>query len=102
MTFNVYTLSANAQDYAAKRLKGIESYRLWAPVARQTLETYTLPTVNPCGVIEAPPSAIGAPDGYVWQRSAQRATKTGRYGKWQQQQEWQGADSIDPDLYPSA
>jgi hypothetical protein len=102
VTFNVYTLSANAQDYAAKRLKGIESYRFWAPVARQTLETYTLPTVNPCGVIENPPSAIGVPSGYVWQRSAQRATKTGRYGRWQQQQEWQGADSIDTDLYPSA
>jgi len=102
VTFNVYTLSTNAQFYAGKRLKGIESYRLWAPVARQTIETYTLPGSNPCGVIEAPPDAIGAPTGYTYQRSAQRATKTGRYGKWQQQQEWQGADTIDTDLYPSA
>jgi hypothetical protein len=102
VTYNVYALSANAQDYAAKRLKGIDSYRLWAPVARQTIETFTLPDVNPCGVIENPPSAIGAPTGYTYQRSAQRATKTGRYGKWQQQQEWQGADTIDSDLYPSS
>jgi hypothetical protein len=100
--FNIYTLSTNAQDYAGKRLKGIESYRLWAPVARQTIETFDLPTANPCGVIEAPPGAIGAPTGYTYQRSAQRATKTGRWGKWQQQQEWQGADTIDTDLYPSA
>ncbi|HUB68015.1 MAG TPA: hypothetical protein VL981_11075 [Candidatus Methylacidiphilales bacterium] len=99
--YNIYTLSANAQDYAAKRLKGIDSYRLWCPVARQTIETFTLPNVDPCGVIEDPPSAIGAPTGYSYQRSAQRATKTGRYGKWQQQQEWQGFDTIDSDLYPS-
>jgi hypothetical protein len=102
VTFNVYTLSSEAQDYAAKRLQGEESYRLWAPVARQTIETYDLPSADPCGVIEAPPSAIGAPTGYTYQRSAQRATKTGRYGKWQQQQEWQGFDYIDPDLYPSS
>ena len=101
-TYNVYTLSPNAQVYAAKRQKGIESYRLWAPVARQTIESFTLPTSAPCGLIEAPPGAIGAPSGYTYQRSAQRATKTGRYGKWQQQQEWQGVDTIDTDLYPSA
>ena len=71
-------------------------------MARQTIESFTLPTSTPCGLIEAPPGAIGAPSGYTYQRSAQRATKTGRYGKWQQQQEWQGADTIDTDLYPSA
>jgi hypothetical protein len=99
--YNLFLLSTQAQDYAGKRLKGIESYRLWAPVARQTIETTTLPDVNSCGVIENPPSELGAPSGYSYQRSAQRATKTGRYGKWQQQQEWQGAESIDTDLYPS-
>lgn len=100
--YDIFTLSSNGQAYAAKRLKGIDSYRLWAPVARQTIETYGLPESNPCGLIEDPPGAIGAPSGYTYQRSAQRAVKTGRYGKWQQIQEWQGADTIDTDLYPYA
>jgi hypothetical protein len=100
--YNVFVLGANAIVLAKKKFRGQHSYHLWAPVVRQTLETFSLPAVDPCGLIETPPDAAGAPTGYVWQRSAQRATKTGRWGKWQQQQEWQGADWIDTDLNPSA
>jgi hypothetical protein len=97
--YDIYTLSTNAQNLAKKKLRGEDSYRLWAPVVRQTIQSLTLPAGDPCGKIEDPPNSANPPAGYVWQRSAQRGTKTGRFGKWTQQQEWQGADSIDTDLY---
>jgi hypothetical protein len=99
VSYVLYELSANAQDYATKRLKGEESYRLYAPVIRQTSETDTAPTANPCGLIEQPPHAANPPSGYTWQRSAQRITRTGPYGKYRLQLEWQGAERIDADIY---
>ena len=99
--FNVFKLSDNAIHYAKKRLKGEESYRLWAPVVRQTSESILPPSVNPCGLTEQPPSDAGAivPAGYKWQRSAQRVVRTGPYGKYRLQLEWQGAEQIDTEIY---
>ena len=101
-TFNIYTLSANAKDYAAKRLKGEEAYRIWAPVVRQTSESLSKPSVAACGLLQNPPTAAGAPTGYTWQLSANRTTRTGPYGKYRLQLEWQGADRIDADIYGTA
>jgi hypothetical protein len=100
--YDVYTLSTNAQNLAKKKLRGQDSYRVWAPVVRETIQAPSLPSTNPCGIIENPPDAADPPEGYVWQRSADRGTKTGRYGKWTEQREWQGADAIDTDLYTQA
>jgi hypothetical protein len=97
--YDLYELSDNAQDYATKRLKGEESYRLYAPVVRQTSESIDPPTTNPCGIVETPPTDAHAPSGYVWQRSAQRLTRTGPHGKYHLQIEWQGAERIDTDIY---
>jgi hypothetical protein len=103
-TFNIYTLSTNGQVYAKKRLRGEEAYRIWAPVIRETSETLDAPPATKCGVLENPPSEAGdlIPAGYVWQRSADRSTRTGLYGKYRRQREWQGALFIDTDLYPSS
>jgi hypothetical protein len=99
--YNIFTLSSNAQALAQKKLRGQTTYRLRAPVCRETIESMILPTSNPCDVIENPPSACQPPTGYVYVRSAQRGTKTGRYGKWLQQREWEGADYVDTDIYPN-
>jgi hypothetical protein len=102
--YQVFTLSTNAQDYAKKRIRGEEAYRVWAPVLRETSETLDAPAASKCGVVETPPSdAIDVyPDGYVWQRSAYRVVRTGPYGKYRLQREWQGALVIDTDLYPTS
>jgi hypothetical protein len=109
--YNLYQLSANAQDYAVKWLRGTEQYRLYAPVIRETSESFDPPASGPCGVLENPPSEAGdiIPSAseltglpYVWQRSAQRIIRTGPYGKYRMQREWQGADYIDVDLYGAA
>lgn len=103
--FNIYTLSASAQDYAKKRLKGEEIYRVYAPVVRQTSESLSKPVVGSGGVIENPPPDSNPPNNdftsqpYMWQRSAQRVSRTGPYGKYRLQLEWQGADRIDTDIY---
>jgi hypothetical protein len=36
---------------------------------------------------------------YQFLKTADRATMTGRHTKWEQQEEWTGADSIDSDIY---
>ena len=100
--FDIYTLSFNAQDYAAKRLKGEEAYHVWAPVVRQTSESLTRPAATPCGGIQGPPSDAEPPDGYTWQLSAKRVVRTGPYGKYRLQIEWQGAERIDSDIYGTA
>jgi hypothetical protein len=102
--FNIYQLGSNAQDYATKRLKGEEIYRIYAPVIRETSESFDPPSATPCGLIENPPDDASdvTPTGYQWQRSAKRVVRTGPYGKYRLQAEWQGADFIDPDIYPMA
>jgi hypothetical protein len=101
--FNIYTLSTNAQDYAKKRLKGEEAYRLYAPVIRQTSESLDPPDTSAAGVIQQPPEEAGEiiPPGYYYLLSAKRVVRTGPYGKYRLQAEWQGAQQIDGDLYPT-
>jgi hypothetical protein len=100
--FNLYQLSTNAQDYAKKRLRQQEQYRLYAPVVRETSESLDKPDSSSCGLLQQPPDESGAPDGYVWQKSADRTTRTGPYGKYRRQREWQGAEYIDTDIYGTA
>lgn len=97
--YDIYTLTDNAQDLAKKKLKGIDSYRVFYPVARATTQSRIVPQTNPCNV-RGTPAVQGIPAGYKWISSAWRGTKTGTYGKWEQQLEWEGNDDIDPDLYP--
>jgi hypothetical protein len=98
--YDVFVLSDNAKDLAGKKLKGTDSYRVFYPVVRTTTQRSSLPDGNPCNVIGDPPSEANPPSGFTWITSADRATKTGRYGMWEEQGEWEGNDSIDTDLYP--
>lgn len=91
-----------ALDFIAKKRKGEDAYRLYYPVARKTSQVGVFPAVGACGKVQVPPEFPQLPDGYVWLTSADRGTRTGRYGKWERQQEWDGADDWDEDLYPDA
>lgn len=81
-----------------KKLKGVDSYLIFAPVARRTSYTRLKPNTGGCGQVGAPPGAIGAPSGYEWLKTADRCIKQGRW--WERVEEWTGAEDVDDDLYP--
>lgn len=101
---SIETLSPFAQDFAAKKLKGVDSYLLFIPVLRKTSTGYVPPSVTTCGKIEnpAPYGFPSIPGDYTFMRTADRGQKTGRSGKWERVQEWTGFDDIDTDIYESA
>jgi hypothetical protein len=94
-------LSENAKDLATKKLRGQESYIIYSPVARRTSQSRDVPVTSPCGKRQTP-AVPSVPSGYVWLKTADRATRTGRYGKWERIEEWTGADFWDEDIYPTA
>lgn len=96
---NYGTLSAAAQDFAGKILKGIDSYLEFTPVATSITFSRTKPsTTRTCGKRVSKPFSA-CPDGYVWLRTEDRHGRTGRHGKWQRTQSWTGALAWDTDLY---
>jgi hypothetical protein len=108
----IVTLSANAQDAAAKLNAGTTSWRDWYPVV--SAETYSMPGIfgatpvgwqggkreNPVNLIAPSPFANSIPIGYTWVRSACRIS----FQRWRysQRREWLGLTTIDTDLYPAA
>jgi len=94
------SLSAHAQHIAAKKLNGIDSYVVYSPVVRATTYSVKRPITEACGVRSTPPSEAEAPSGYVWIKTGDRRRKSANQGKWQRDEEWTGAESVDEDLYP--
>ncbi|MDD2706717.1 MAG: hypothetical protein PHV34_01805 [Verrucomicrobiae bacterium] len=92
-------LGENAKVYADKIDLGIESYTVYSPVARKTSCSWEAPTTGYCGKMQTP-QAPSFPTGYVWVKTADRSTRTGRNGKWERVEEWTGAEWVDSDLYP--
>ena len=96
-------LSATFKKLAQKKMRGVTSYLVPAPVARITTLTLSVSAASPCGsVSNSVPDFPDLPTGYKWLSTADRSTRTGRWGKWQQVQEWTGADNWDSDIYSSS
>ena len=96
---SVLTLSANAQDYATKYLRGQDSYNAYTPVVRETSLTRINDQAQKCGSIASPPAKAKAPSGYTFVKTAHRVTRSGTRGKWEKSVEWTGAEYVDPDIY---
>jgi hypothetical protein len=94
-------LTAPAKFYAVKRYNGMESYQMYAPIARKTTLTRKLPAKGNCGFRQTP-TGFGSdlPTGYVWLKTADDATRTGSHGKWERREDWTGAHYWDTDIYP--
>lgn len=93
----------NGRVYIAKVLAGIETAQLWKPVARVTeLARKKTPTSSAVGTKVSAESipVSGLPAGFLWVMTADRSTKTGRFGRWQRTREWSGFKKLDPDLFP--
>ena len=93
-------LTANAQAYAEKILDGVDSWVQYVPVCRKTSLTVEKPSESAAGFKNTPDGFGSAlPEDFEWLKTADRSTRTGKHGKWEQTEEWTGAESIDTDLY---
>lgn len=93
------TLTAPAQDYAKKKLRGQDSYRVYLPVVKRTTKISTPISGNQCGrKLSELPAGLPCPAGYQWMKSADRSIRSGS-GKWERSEEWQSAFTWDDDLY---
>ena len=98
------TLSANAQDFAYRRLKGQDSYSQWVPILRKTKLWLGAPPATKCGIRltrSLLPTDVQfiAPDGYIWMKTADRSNQTGIHGRTERAEEWTGFDKVDADIY---
>ena len=90
-----------AKSCADKKLRGQTSVMLAAPCARVTTEGQSFyATGSGVGTLfNNVPGFTELPNGYVWLKISDRSTRTGRNGKWQRIEEYQGATFWDPELY---
>ena len=102
----VRNLDGKALDAAKLIRKGVESYLVFAPVARKITRS-TKPSVRAfgavggkCGKIDNPPGKLSAmvAGSWKWLKTADRAEETSGGGS-QRVEEWTGADEWDKDLY---
>lgn len=90
--------SANARDFAAKYLRGNESYMVFCPVAKKTTSNWIALTVGSnLGSYSASIPFTGCPSGYKWLKVGDTATYQG--GLWNRVEEWQGFETLDSDIY---
>jgi hypothetical protein len=89
---------SEALKVCKKLAAGIEGYLEFAPIITKTSIYSDRPYVTGCGYRETPAIHV---KGYVYlkngDRSVQNQDKT-----WTRTESWQGATTIDTDLYPSA
>ena len=97
---NYTKLTSGFQQLAQIKMRGTTSYIVPAPIARITTLTLSMAGVSACGTVtDSVPDFPELPNGYQWLATADRSTRTGKWGKWQRVQEWTGAQSIDTSLY---
>ncbi|MDR2981854.1 MAG: hypothetical protein LBV12_06365 [Puniceicoccales bacterium] len=101
---SVVTWKDFVQGFFEKWDAGIESYRLYAPVARKTTEHLVQPVPERPGKIEKPVGFSKLPKrgngkDFKWIKTTDQFSWTGRYGRGERIEEWTGSDEIDEDLY---
>ena len=97
---NYKKLTGGFQQLAQLKMRGTTSYIVPAPVARITTLTLSVAQVGACGsLVSQVPDFPGLPAGYQWLGTADRSTRTGRWGKWQRVTEYTGGQTIDTILY---
>lgn len=80
---------------------GVESYSVFAPVARKTAEYLKPGVLAAPGKIEIPAGFKSLPPGFKWLKTTADISWTGRFGRAEGVEEWRGAVEIDSDLYSS-
>jgi len=88
-------VSAEAKKFCQKIAAGVEGYMVYAPVITKTSVHSLKPYTGGCGKINTPEINIV---GYVYLKNGDRAVQQ-QDKTWQRVQSWQGAETIDTDLY---
>lgn len=103
---DIQSLNGHAVDAAKLILKGVESYLVFAPVARRTTRSEK-PAVKAFGAVGRKAGKIDNPPGkllamvagsWKWLKTADRAEEMSGGGS-QRVEEWTGADEWEEDLY---
>lgn len=84
------------QEYLEKRLRGVDSYLVFAPVVRKTSTTRNRPGTGSCGQISSPPIGVS---GFQFLKTADSARQSSLTRVWERSEEWTGADKWDSDIY---
>ena len=90
------TFSTNQLKLPKLVLQGVDSFPLYAPVARR-IRSYVggPPPTSSAGLKETPPGAFpNLPTGWEWVKSADRAIRQARASRWTRTEEWTGADKV--------
>ncbi len=98
-TANYNACSTNGRRYLDKVKGGIESYVVGAPIARRTTRGASPPVVTSVGTRSPTAPVSGAPAGYEWLKTGDRAIRQAPAAGWERVEEWTGGKSVDSDLY---
>lgn len=98
-SWTTITLSANAQHLATRLLKGQTTYRASQPVARISSLHDSEPSTAPCNTYRTTKPFTACPSDFVWLKTTDRATRTGRSGRWVRNIEYMGIKDLDTALY---
>lgn len=97
---------AFALQLLEKKKDSVEAFLMFVPVVRRSREYRALPATEDCGVIfsasELSSELQGepVPEDFVYLKTADRVTRSGRHGNYKRSEEWTGAEQWDTDLYP--
>lgn len=96
-TETVETLTGIIAGLAQKKLRGVTSYILPAPIVRKTSYSLEEPETGGVGMVSDPGAG---PEGYQWLKTSDRAVYRKSDGRWERAQEWTGATAWDSEIYP--
>lgn len=99
VTYETITLSTNAQDLAAKVLKGADGYNDSYPIVTATTFHRTNPNIDRPWTPQDPPSAANPPDDYEWLYGTPKKIKRRWYIELREK--WIGAEEWDSEIYPT-
>ena len=94
-----------ALELLKHKIRGVESYLLFPPVVKRTAEYRRLPATEKCGAIltasalKAKLNGEPVPSGFEYMKTSDRASRTGRHGRYKRTEEWTGAQVWDRHLY---
>jgi len=85
---------------------GVDSYIVYTPIIRRTTKKSVAPLTGTCATAILSSAdleeELGAevPAGYEYLKTADRGTRSGSASRWQRIEEWTGATTVNPILYP--
>lgn len=91
------------KDFMAHWFRGVRQYVDSVPILRKTTLTYTAASADSIGIVGTPTGfPSGVTSGWEFLKVADRTSRSGRSGKWQRNEEWEGATKWLLTIYKAA